>query len=118
MLGNLLARPRRWVRRLLAAALAAAGPVPVHVAFIMDGNRRWGEARALRRVEGHVHGYARLINALEWCLDLGVRCVSVYAFSIDNYGRSSEEVGTLMALAEEKLAAMLQVRLGWVGAQP
>ena len=76
----------------------------------MDGNRRFAEARALRKVEGHAYGYARLLDALEWCLDLGVACVSVYAFSIDNYRRSGEEVGTLMSLAEEKLAHLLKVR--------
>lgn len=102
-----------WARRAAAAALvgggAASRPVPRHVAFIMDGNRRFAEARCLRKVEGHTFGYRRLIDALEWCLDLGVTCVSVYAFSIDNYRRSGEEVETLMALAEEKLAHMLQV---------
>lgn len=104
-----------WARRSAAAALVAGGrPVPRHIAFIMDGNRRFAEARSLRKVEGHSFGYSRLIDALEWCLELGVRCVSVYAFSIDNYRRSSEEVATLMQLAEEKLAHMLQVT-GWGG---
>lgn len=99
-----------WARRAAAAALTAPGrPVPRHIAFILDGNRRYAEARQLRKVEGHAFGYRRLIDALDWCLQLGVRCVSVYAFSIDNYRRSAEEVGTLMALAEEKLAHMLQV---------
>ena len=89
---------------------SAHRPVPRHIAFIMDGNRRYAEARQLRKVEGHAYGYQRLIDALEWCLELGVSCVSVYAFSIDNYRRSGEEVSTLMELAEEKLAHMLQVR--------
>lgn len=99
-----------WARRAAAAALVAGGrPVPRHIAFIMDGNRRFAEARSLRKVEGHSFGYRRLIDALEWCLELGVCCVSVYAFSIDNYRRSGEEVATLMQLAQEKLAHMLQV---------
>ncbi|KAL4451804.1 hypothetical protein ABPG75_007466 [Micractinium tetrahymenae] len=98
-----------WARRAAAAVLVAGGrPVPRHIAFIMDGNRRFAEARSLRKVEGHAFGYRRLIDALEWCLELGVRCVSVYAFSIDNYRRSGEEVATLMQLAQEKLAHMLQ----------
>jgi undecaprenyl pyrophosphate synthase len=99
-----------WARRAAAAVLSSARrPVPRHVAFIMDGNRRYAEAHQLRKVEGHAYGYQRLIDALEWCLELGVSCVSVYAFSIDNYRRSGEEVATLMQLAEEKLAHMLQV---------
>ncbi|EFN55960.1 hypothetical protein CHLNCDRAFT_10741, partial [Chlorella variabilis] len=96
-----------WARRA-AAAVLAAGPVPRHVALCMDGNRRYAQARHMRQVEGHTFGYRRLIDALEWCLELGVRYVSVYAFSIDNYRRCGEEVDTLMALAEEKLAHMLQ----------
>lgn len=101
----------QWCRRGVAAALAAA-PVPQHIAFIMDGNRRFADRLRLQKVEGHAWGYRRLIEALEWCLDLGVRCVSVYAFSIDNYQRSGEEVATLMRLAQEKLAHMLEVRAG------
>jgi hypothetical protein len=99
----------RKVRQSVAWALTAR-PVPAHVAFIMDGNRRYAEHRGERSAEGHAAGYRRLIAALEWCLDLGVRAVSVYAFSIDNYQRSAEEVATLMRLAEEKLGLMLQVR--------
>lgn len=51
----------------------------------------------------------QLLNALEWCLDLGVSCVSVYAFSIDNFKRSPQEVAMLMQLAEEKLEELMQV---------
>lgn len=103
-----------WTRRLLAAVLASQ-PVPQHIGFIMDGNRRYAEQRHLRKVEGHSFGYSKLIDALEWCLDLGVHCVSVYAFSIDNFKRSGEEVDTLMGLAEQKLAHMLEVRSGRAG---
>ena len=103
-----------WARRAAAAALAGGGarPVPRHVAFIMDGNRRYAEARRLRKAEGHAHGYARLLAALEWCLELGVACVSVYAFSVDNYRRSGEEVATLMGLAQDKLEHLLQASHG------
>eukprot|EP00887_Chlorella_sp_A99_P007833 scaffold20.g7833.t1 len=110
MTAPLVQRLSAWAQRMLAALLASAGPVPQHIAFIMDGNRRYAEQRHLRRVQGHSYGFAKLIAAAEWCLDLGVRHVSVYAFSIDNYKRSGEEVETLMALAEEKLAEMLQER--------
>lgn len=102
----------QWVAcifRQLIAWVLRSRPVPKHIAFIMDGNRRFAEKRQLRKAQGHTFGYQRLIKALEWCLDLGVECVSVYAFSIDNYHRSQEEVDTLMQLAEDKLAHMLQV---------
>jgi len=75
-----------------------------------DGNRRFAERQHLRRIDGHAAGYQRLLAALEWCLELGVECVSVYAFSIDNYKRSSAEVELLMGLAELKLGTMLEVR--------
>ena len=96
-----------FLRKNITSILGIA-PVPQHVAFIMDGNRRYAERQQLETVEGHAFGYQRLIQALEWCLDLGVTCVSVYAFSVDNYKRSQAEVTTLMQLAEEKLSYMMQ----------
>lgn len=64
--------------------------VPRHVAFIMDGNRRWARRRQLRTAEGHKMGYQALKNLLEFCEAFGVRTVSVYAFSIENFKRSAE----------------------------
>jgi ditrans,polycis-polyprenyl diphosphate synthase len=52
----------------------------------------------------------QLLDALEWCLDLGITCVSAYAFSIDNFKRPKDEVDMLMKLAEEKLEDLLHVR--------
>ncbi|KAL4553494.1 hypothetical protein Ndes2526B_g03342 [Nannochloris sp. 'desiccata'] len=100
-----------WLVRTLrgtVTSIVSIAPVPQHVAFIMDGNRRYAERQQLQTIQGHSFGYQRLIQALEWCLDLGITCVSVYAFSVDNYKRSEEEVRTLMHLAEEKLRTMLQ----------
>lgn len=51
----------------------------------------------------------QLLDALEWCLDIGITCVSAYAFSIDNFKRPSDEVAMLMKLAEEKLEELLHV---------
>ena len=51
----------------------------------------------------------QLLDALEWCLEMGVSCVSVFAFSIDNFKRPPQEVAMLMQLAEEKLEELLQV---------
>lgn len=53
----------------------------------------------------------QLLDALEWCLDLGISCVSVYAFSIDNFKRPPQEVAMLMQLAEEKLEELMQVMM-------
>eukprot|EP00276_Gloeochaete_wittrockiana_P008968 CAMPEP_0184663798 /NCGR_PEP_ID=MMETSP0308-20130426/49914_1 /TAXON_ID=38269 /ORGANISM="Gloeochaete witrockiana, Strain SAG 46.84" /LENGTH=396 /DNA_ID=CAMNT_0027106799 /DNA_START=126 /DNA_END=1316 /DNA_ORIENTATION=- len=68
----------------------------------MDGNRRWAEQRNMERSVGHTYGYLKLEEALEWCLELNVKIVTVYAFSIENFKRSSEEVNALMNLASEK----------------
>ena len=51
----------------------------------------------------------QLMESLEWCLEIGIHCVSIYAFSIENFKRSEEEVVTLMQLAEAKLTELIQV---------
>ncbi|CAM6119294.1 unnamed protein product [Calypogeia fissa] len=88
--------------RLMVRALAV-GPIPSHIAIIMDGNRRFADKSGMERSRGHLFGYNRLINTLENCMELGVKFVSVYAFSIDNFGRPKDEVDSLMGLMEEKL---------------
>lgn len=69
----------------------------------MDGNRRYAQKYGMMTSKGHSEGYSALLDCLHWCQELGVSFVSVYAFSIDNYKRTVEEVDTLMSLAEEKL---------------
>ncbi|GAQ89029.1 di-trans,polycis-polyprenyl diphosphate synthase [Klebsormidium nitens] len=72
----------------------------------MDGNRRYADRSKIDRRSGHVSGYASLMKTLEACLNLGVEVITVYAFSIDNFKRSPEEVSALMDLVEEKLIAL------------
>ena len=98
--------PGAWFRRGVAAVLRSGGPVPAHVAIVMDGNRRFARSRNLRRELGHAHGADKLLEVLEWCLALGVRCLSVYAFSTDNFRRSDAEVTLLFELAERRLDEM------------
>ncbi|RZC42637.1 Prenyltransf domain containing protein [Asbolus verrucosus] len=83
------------------------GPVPKHVAFIMDGNRRFAVKNKMQLSEGHFRGFDKLVETLQWCLELGITEVTVYAFSIENFKRSEEEVGTLMRLATEQLQKLL-----------
>ncbi|KAI0274747.1 Decaprenyl diphosphate synthase-like protein [Gloeopeniophorella convolvens] len=89
-------------RRALLAVLKA-GPIPKHVAFVMDGNRRYARMNGMHVLQGHFDGFVALRRVLEVCSILGVRCVSVYAFAIDNFKRPQEEVDGLMRLAEERL---------------
>ena len=80
------------------------GRVPQHIAFIMDGNRRYARAHSLATPSGHAHGFQALESLLDFCFHLGIQCITVYAFSIENFKRNKEEVDGLMQLAQEKLA--------------
>ncbi|KAM3935862.1 dehydrodolichyl diphosphate synthase complex subunit DHDDS isoform 1-T2 [Leptodactylus fuscus] len=92
----------------LCANVLKAGPVPKHVAFIMDGNRRYAKKCHVERQEGHSQGFEKLAETLRWCLNLGICEVTVYAFSIENFKRSKEEVDGLMELARQKFTRLLE----------
>lgn len=99
-----------WVRSFCCSILKA-GHIPRHVAIIMDGNRRFARKMQFDRTFlGHVHGFETLHQTLEWCLDLGITEVTVYAFSIENFKRSKEEVDGLMELFKEKVVKLLDER--------
>ena len=87
-------------------ALRIGGPIPNHVAFIMDGNRRWARRGGLQSHEGHPEGGEKLIKCLEWCMEIGVKVVTVYAFSIENFKRAQIEIDEIMSLAERKFHAL------------
>ena len=72
--------------------------IPNHIAIIMDGNRRWAAERNLSKNEGHAHGYDLMCQAPDWFFARGVKVVSFFAFSTENWNRSSEEVNYLMKL--------------------
>lgn len=76
----------------------------------MDGNRRFANKSKIKRHEGHVKGFEKLSETLQWCLDLGIKEVTVYAFSIENFKRSKDEVDSLMQLAREKFNRLLEER--------
>ena len=77
--------------------------VPAHVAIIMDGNGRWANARGLKRNAGHEAGEAALFDTVEGALELGIRYLTVYAFSTENWRRSPDEVRFLMNFNESLL---------------
>lgn len=72
--------------------------IPTHVAIIMDGNGRWATRQGKKRTEGHYAGYKRLKKTALYILGKGVKYLSVFAFSTENFKRSKEEVGYLMDL--------------------
>ncbi|PGH08477.1 di-trans,poly-cis-decaprenylcistransferase [Helicocarpus griseus UAMH5409] len=115
-----LSKLRRWVissppiewallrlRETLIGALRQ-GPIPQHVAFVMDGNRRFARNHRIEKVEGHNLGFEALARILEVCYKAGVKVVTVYAFSIENFKRSKYEVDALMDMARVKLAQLSQ----------
>jgi tritrans,polycis-undecaprenyl-diphosphate synthase [geranylgeranyl-diphosphate specific] len=73
-------------------------PIPKHVAIIMDGNRRFAEALGMDPAQGHVMGRDKLEQVIQWCLDIGIKVLTVYAFSTENIKRSSKELKALMDL--------------------
>lgn len=74
------------------------GPVPEHVAVIMDGNGRWATQRDMLRIRGHHEGAESVRVTVECCRYLGVKSLTLYAFSSQNWGRPEDEVGGLMTL--------------------
>ncbi|XP_077231971.1 dehydrodolichyl diphosphate synthase CPT3-like [Tasmannia lanceolata] len=84
------------------------GPIPQHIAFIMDGNRRFAKCRNLKPGSGHKVGFLALMSILQHCYELGVKYVTVYAFSIDNFNRKPEEVHSVMELMQEKIEGLLK----------
>src|ERR1043165_9894149 len=70
--------------------------VPRHVAMVMDGNGRWAKQRGLPRTAGHEQGESSLFDVVEGAIEIGVKSLSAYAFSTENWRRSPDEVRFLM----------------------
>lgn len=82
--------------------------LPQHVAVIMDGNGRWAKQRGLPRIEGHRRGANALKELLRYCKNLGIKTLTAYAFSTENWGRPQGEVSFLMGLFEKLLQKELR----------
>ncbi|HHP7232702.1 MAG TPA: isoprenyl transferase [Xenococcaceae cyanobacterium] len=82
--------------------------LPQHIAIIMDGNGRWAKQRGLPRIEGHRQGANTLKEILRTCKNWGIKTLTAYAFSTENWGRPLTEVGFLMSLFEKLLHKELQ----------
>lgn len=79
------------------------GPIPSHIAIIMDGNRRYAKEHGKDVREGHLEGKERIRDVLNWCMKTGVRTLTVYAFSTENFNREEGEVEFLLNLIESSL---------------
>lgn len=87
--------------------LAKSEPIPAHVAIIMDGNGRWAKKRAMPRVAGHHEGMKTVRKVTRFASDLGIKVLTVYAFSTENWKRPKPEVDFLMRLPVEFLGSFL-----------
>ena len=116
-------RPPQHTSKAVPPKISAAH-LPNHVAIVMDGNGRWATQRGLHRTEGHKMGEAVLIDITCGAIELGIKHLSVYAFSTENWKRSPEEVRFLMGFNREVVARRrlnldaMGVRMRWVGSRP
>lgn len=87
--------------------------VPRHIAIILDGNGRWAKQKGMPRGYGHVKGCENLEKVCEYARELGVRYLTVYAFSTENWKRSREEVDGLMKLFRDYLKKCIKISKKW-----
>nr|AXQ39828.1 cis-transferase [Panax ginseng] len=88
--------------------ILSRGPIPDHIAFIMDGNRRFSNQNKLIEGAGHRVGFSALLSMLRYCYEFGVKYVTIYAFSIENFKRRPEEVQSIMELMQEKIEELIE----------
>ncbi|KAA2266061.1 isoprenyl transferase [Solihabitans fulvus] len=98
--------------------------LPRHVAIVMDGNGRWANQQGLPRIEGHKRGEAVVVEVAKGAIELGIKWISLYAFSTENWRRSPEEVRFLMGFSRDVIHRRtdeldeLGVRVRWAGRKP
>lgn len=86
------------------------GEMPEHVGIILDGNRRWGSEKLAEKLNGHIYGAKTGEDFLEWCLDLGIKTVTLYVFSTENFQRPEEEVTTILRIIEDEARKLITDR--------
>ncbi len=89
--------------RVTAASAKKKPPLPDHIAIIMDGNGRWAQKRGLPRLEGHKAGVKNLSSVIEYLGRLGLKYLTLYGFSTENWKRPKEEIEGLLGLLEESV---------------
>ena len=96
-----------WLKSLFIRVIKM-GKIPKSIAIIMDGNRRFASKLQRDKHEGHKFGLDKLEQTMSWCLQLGIKELTVFALSTDNLNRSKVEVDTLMSLARDSFAKMAE----------
>ena len=102
MLSYLSSKINEYWESMLLSVLKNGANLPKRIGIIMDGNRRFAKSKNLKQIQGHTEGMKTLVYILKWSLNLKIEELTVFAFSIDNFQRSEEEVKDLMNLFKEK----------------
>ena len=116
-------RPPQHISKAAAPRIPAQ-QLPNHVAIVMDGNGRWATQRGLPRVEGHKMGEAVVIDIVCGAIEVGIKWLSLYAFSTENWKRSADEVRFLMGFNRDVVRRRrvtlneMGVKIRWVGSRP
>ncbi len=116
-------RPPQHVSKAVAPRIPA-DRLPNHVAIVMDGNGRWATQRGLTRTDGHKAGEAVVIDVVCGAIEIGIKWLSLYAFSTENWKRSPEEVRFLMGFNRDVVRMRrvnlntIGVKIRWVGSRP
>lgn len=92
----------RWLENTVTST-----EMPVHVGIILDGNRRWGFEKYNNRINGHIYGAKTGEDFLEWCLNLGIKTVTLYVFSTENFLRPRDEVNKILGIIEEEAKKLI-----------
>jgi len=92
----------RWLEGTISK-----GKMPEHVGIIVDGNRRWGIAKYGDRLDGHFYGARTGEEFLEWCLDLGIKTVTLYVFSTENFTRPKAEIDRILKIIENEARKLI-----------
>ena len=95
-----------WIESF-ACSVIKCGYIPKHVAIIMDGNRRFALKAGVAKADGHRQGFEKLAKVLTWCRELGINQVTLYAFSVENFKRTADEVNSIMDLARQKCDSLM-----------
>ncbi len=93
---------RSWLKKTIDG-----GEKPNHIGVIMDGNRRWARERDMIPWEGHWEGADKVEEFLEWCLELGIKTITLFSFSTENFNRDQQEISELFKLFENVLERVL-----------
>jgi undecaprenyl diphosphate synthase len=113
--------PRAWFAFFTNGGAGMTIKIPHHVAIVMDGNGRWAQQRGLPRTAGHEAGEAALFDVVEGAIEYGVKEISAYAFSTENWRRSPDEVKFLMGFNRDVIRRRrdqmneMGVKIRWVG---